>query len=250
MGNGNYVMHNFMVTSNGATLYDDTNQNLTKAERYIKGLVKGFSENLKAKYSFELIQEKCAFELSSSAGFDYAINRIHNTCEPIMVDIIKNIDNPIDQFRFIRSFEALGNEVEKFAYGSHFGIITTEEDSKKNYEDTKASCIYNWNYLHTNNGVEQPFDMKADIENDNCLQTTIYMDALINTIAPKMGLKPKDLRDSVNLYFTVKAMKAWHNTVETTLSAHKGCSLITRDMVSVMEDTAFNLMETTQEASK
>lgn len=241
LGNGNYVMHNFMVTSNGATLYDDTNQNLTKAERYIKGLVKGFSENLKAKYSFELIQEKCAFELSSSAGFDYAINRIHNTCEPIMVDIIKNIDTPLDRSRFIRYYHALSNEVEKYAYGLDFGIITREENSKKNYEDNKESVIYAWTNLHNIAGVEQPFDMKADIENDNCLQTTIGMDALITAIAHKMGLTPKDVRDSVNLAFTVNAMKAWHNTVETTLSAHKGCSLIARDMVSVMTDTTVNL---------
>ena len=123
----------------------------------------------------------------------------------------------------------------------NFGIITTEENSKKNYEDNKASVIRAWTNLHNIAGVEQPFDMKADIENDNCLQTTIGMDALINSIAPKMGLQPKDLRDIVNLSFNVNSMKSWHCTVETTLSAHKGCSLIARDMVSVMTDTTVNL---------
>ena len=50
LGNGNYVMHNFMVTRGCSTLNESVNKNLTKAESYIKGLVKGFSENLKAKY--------------------------------------------------------------------------------------------------------------------------------------------------------------------------------------------------------
>ena len=239
LGNGNYKMRYFMVTA-GSTV-DNVNQDLTKAESYIKGLVNGFSENLKAKYSFELIEKKDTFELDSTYGFDFTINRLHNTCEPIMVDIIKNIGTPLDRSRFIRYYHALSNEVEKYAYGPNFGIITTEENSKKNYEDNKASVIRAWTNLHNIAGVEQPFDMKADIENDNCLQTTIGMDAMITAIAPQMGLTPKDLRDVINLSFNVNAMKAWHNTIETALSAHKGCILTAKNMVSVMTDTTVNL---------
>jgi len=241
LGNGNYVMHNFRVTTGCNTVDESVNKDLTKAESYIKGLVKGFSENLKAKYSFESIEEKDAFKLSNTYGFDFTINRIHNTCEPIMVDIIKNIDTPLDRSRFIRYYHALSNEAYKYGFGSRFGIITTEENSKKNYEDNKASVIRAWTNLHNIAGVEQPFDMKADIEDDNCLQTTIGMDALITAIAPKMGLQPKDLRNAVNLSFTVDPMKSWHCMVETTLPAHYGCALTAKNMVSVMTDTTVSL---------
>ncbi len=232
VGNGNYVFHNFIGEKSDidqSTVVEDVNHYLTKAETYTLDLIDRFSESLEGRpaaqayfqdfiddernNSFALLQEGSnnAYEL------DGALAQLNKPTTPILKDFIRNIDNNRDRHLFVTIYEALNNEAYRYGLGFHRSYTSQLTES---YNKTLNDVLYYWNGSAINN----PFDIKDDINANNCLQLTQEMDRIVNQVVANMGnnITAADLRNFINFSFNAEALSGLHDITKGALN-HKSC---------------------------
>lgn len=254
IGNGKYVLSNF-ITSEGISIGDEkVAQYVSNAETHIKGMANDFATSLNGRpnaqayfSSFISNVNSINFTKQNYAGFDDGILDLSSHCEPIFENIIQNIDTTLDRYQFIRYYQALSNEVYKYGLGDRFTVKTTNHDPEGNYNYEKEDAIEGWIGLHDYNSVPQPFDMQIDIENNNCKNITAGMDTLLTAAANNMGngITAADLRQVINLAFNINSLDTMHDTSADLISTHKTCDPVeNRTLIDVMISKANNLEAT------
>lgn len=247
LGNGNYVMHNFMFDNNAAGTSAKVDTWLAKAATYMKGLSNGFSDDFKNstntnyKNLISIINNDKIYTQDPSTGFDSIIYSINKASTPIFEEIISHIDTPLDRYNFICYYQALSNESYKYGYGKYFNSNANyEEPQELKYESEKDEIKYLWRDNHNFDNVTPAFDIIHDIENNQCLNITTHMDQLLdnNHVAGEMGLSKTDLRKLINLSLNISSLTAMHDKTSTTLSTHKSCATKGNTLVDVMVDKA------------
>ncbi len=229
VGNGNYVFHNFIGEKSDidqSTVVEDVNHYLTKAETYTLGLIESFSESLEGRptaqayfkdfiddernNSFKLLVENTA----NHYQLDGALAQLNIPTTPILKDLIRYINNNRDRHLFVTCYQALNNEAYRYGLGYNRKWLT------EFYEKTLNDVLYNWNGSAINN----PFDLKDDINANNCRQLTQEMDRIINQIVANMGndITAADLRNFINFSFNAEALSGLHDITKGALN-HKSC---------------------------
>lgn len=230
LGNGKYTMTNFMVADEG-TVNEKINQNLAVAQNYIKGLVNGFSETLKAKYSFDLIQED-TFKPTNWGGFDNTIINLRDACKPIINEIVENIGNDINRNNFFCYYKALSNEVYRYGFGgeSNFQKSSNEFNPKEDYENNKLHAAIVWDNNNTNPPIA---DFEGDINNNQCKEITDQMNILIKQAANNMnnGITANDLRNVVNLSFNINSLDSMHDYYGYNYDKHQSCDPVENEPI-------------------
>lgn len=259
IGNGNYVMHNYMSHTYGAPVDAENRVELVdvylqRAEAYNMGLINDFEASLKGRpdaqaYFNEFInkQKRIDYEQGDNNGFDGVVCQINNYSKPIFEDIIRNLDTRLDRFKFMCYYRALSNEAYKNGFGDDWGVRSTNYDPKKDYEFDKSGAIMDFIDLHAYYNTDTPFDLQNDLENNHCRQITNGLDGLIAGVAPKMGngITAEDLRKVVNYSFNINALDAMHDRYGDTLKTHdpKVCSPVEREktILDVMDKTTLEI---------
>lgn len=230
VGNGNYVFHNF-IGENGsditaATVVQDVNHYLTKAETYTLGLIDSFSESLEGRPAaqayfkdFIAAERNNSFKLLEKDSpnlyqLDGALAQLNTPTTPILKDLIRYINNNRDRHLFVTCYQALNNEAYRYGLGCDREWLT------ELYEKNLNDVLYYWNGSAINN----PFDIKDDINANNCLQLTQEMDRIINQIMQKMGndITAADLHNFINFSFNAEALSGLHDITKGALN-HKSC---------------------------
>ncbi|MBO5824985.1 MAG: hypothetical protein J6R03_00005 [Treponema sp.] len=229
VGNGNYVFHNFIGEKSDidqSTVVEDVNHYLTKAETYTLDLIDRFSESLEGRpaaqaYFKDFIDAELdnSFALlggdsNNNRQLDGALRQLNTPTTPILKDIIRYINNNRDRHLFVTCYQALDNEAFRYGLGFHRSYKT------EYYEKTLNDVLSNWNGSAINN----PFDIKQDINTNNCMQLTQEMDRIINQVVQKMsnGITAADLRNFINFTFNTKALAGLHEVTMGALN-HKSC---------------------------
>lgn len=229
VGNGNYVFHNF-IGENGsditaATVVQDVNHYLTKAETYTLDLIERFSESLEGRpaaqayfkdfidderdNSFALLQEGS----NNAHELDGALAQLNKPTTPILKDFIRKINNHYDRHAFTTVYEALNN------VGYLNGLGCDREWLTDSYNETLNDVLYHWNGTPIDK-----FDIKQDINENNCLQLTQEMDRIVNQIVANMNndITAADVRNFINFSFNAEALSGLHDITKGALN-HKSC---------------------------
>lgn len=232
VGNGNYVFHNFIGEKSDidqSTVVEDVNHYLTKAETYTLDLIERFSESLEGRpaaqayfkdfidaerdNSFALLVENTAnpYEL------DGALRQLNTPTTPIFKDIIRKIDNHYDRHAFATVYQALNNQAYLYGLGFHRSYTSQLTDS---YNETLNDVLYHWNGTPIDK-----FDIKQDINENNCRQLTQEMDRIVNQVVANMGndITAADLRNFINFSFNAEALSGLHDITKGALN-HKSCN--------------------------
>lgn len=247
LGNGNYVIHNFIGEETGVLrakqIEKDLNYYLDKGETYVMGLVDKFSESLQDRptaqaYFQEFINAQKANEFQrlnengkNPYSFDNTINGIINPCRPIFESIIPNIDNSHDRVMFITCYQTITNEAFKYGLGAgRYG----SSSQMNHYEDVREDINSMWTASTLNN----PFDINDDIDNQNCQQVTNEMDNILTHTANNIGcdVTADDLRQVINISTTANSLTAMHSCSASALK-HTSC-YIKLNIVDKMYDIA------------
>lgn len=266
LGNGNYVMHNYMSHTYGspdatASTADRVDLYLQRAEVYNKGMIDDFAASLKGRpdaqaYFNQFInnQKGIQYEQNISNGFDPMINKINNYCKPIFVDMIETLDNHIDRINLLSYIGLYYCKEYKYAFGNNFGKQSSHFNPKEDYEFNKKVIF---NRLKNNNdyyGLDEPFDVQNDFESKDCRQITEDLDRLFGKIAQKKGgnFTAADFRNCT--MFAVNGVAggdAMHDYYGDALENHAigSCSPVERQetFIDVMLDKANELFYAEQE---
>ena len=99
------------------------------------------------------------------------------------MEIVKNINTPLDQNRLTRYYKALDMKIYEDGWGDNLDART---DIKEKCEQQRTRIINEWIGLHNVTGTEQPFDIEEDM---NCGYTNISqdMDRLLEEAAANIG---------------------------------------------------------------
>ena len=228
VGNGNYVFHNFIGEKSDidqSTVVEDVNHYLTKAETYTLDLIDRFSESLEGRpaaqayfkdfidnerdNSFTLLKQ----DSNNNYQLDGALSKLNEPTTPILKDIIRKIDNHYDRHAFATVYQALNNQAYLYGLGRDREWLT---DS---YNKTLNDVLYHWNGTPIDK-----FDIKQDINENNCLQLTQEMDRIVNQIVANMGndITAADVRNFINFSFNAEALSGLHDITKGALN-HKSC---------------------------
>ena len=247
MGNGNYVIHNFIGEEKNMLRADqmakDVNYYLDKGETYVMDLVDKFSKSLQDRptaqaYFREFINAQKANKfqtlretMSNPYGFDRTVNGIAKPSEPVFENIIRNIDNNHDRVMFYTCYQALSNEAYKYGLGAGRNGSSKQMDY---YNDVRDTTAYYW----SSPVLSEPFDIDHDIDNQNCQQITNEMDNILTHTANNIGndVTANDLRQVINIANTAYSLTAVENIVAPAME-HTGCA-IDLGIVSAMRDVA------------
>jgi hypothetical protein len=190
------------------------------------GLIESFSESLEGRpvaqayfkdfidaeldNSFALLVENTAnpYEL------DGALRQLNTPTTLILKDIIRKIDNHYDRHAFATVYQALNNEAYRY------GLGCDREWLIDSYNKTLNDALYHWNGTPIDK-----FDIKQDINENNCRQLTQEMDHLINQVVANMGndITVADLRNFINFSFNAEALSGLHDITKGALN-HKSCN--------------------------
>lgn len=259
LGNGNYVLHNFIGEETGVLrakqIEKDLNYYLDKGETYVMDLVDKFSESLQDRptaqaYFNEFIhaQKSNEFQRLNENGknpysFDNTINGIINPCRPIFESIIPNINNSHDRVMFITCYQTITNEAFKYGLGAgRYG----SDKQLDHYEDVREDINSMWTASTLNN----PFDINDDIDNQNCQQVTNEMDNILTHIANNIGcdVTADDLRQVINISTTANSLTAMHSCSASALK-HTSCS-VRLNLVDKMFDIANEMYKAEQQQAQ
>ena len=208
LGNGEFVIHNFVGEKSGnmqhATMAEDVNYYLGKAETYMQDKIDDFEKSLKGDtyaqnyfQNFIAAQRSNEFERLTSVqnnlnayGIDETINGIAKPCFPIFEEFMDNIDNNRDLCIFTTGCKTIFAVNYNFALGAY---RNKETPLDQKYQTMRKAIRREWNSKTINHDL----DIDNDIENANCIGITNELSRIINTTAPKMGLKPKQIREAM-----------------------------------------------------
>jgi len=258
LGNGEFVIHNFVGEKSGnmqhATMAEDVNYYLGKAETYMQDKIDDFEKSLKGDAytqnyfnDFIAAQRSNEFERLTSVqnnlnayGIDETINGIAKPCFPIFEDFIRNIDNNRDRCIFIEACQAIFNESYKYGLGAYRDKETPLDEK---YDATRQTIRKSWNAKTIN----APYDIDIDIDEKNCQQTTQELSRIATAIANNMGLKKESILLMVNLASTTYSLEAMDDRAAGDLK-HKTCNSAARLVIEKMDSVAYELYKAEQQA--
>lgn len=233
IGNGNYFCHSFIgkdtvITKENAA---QINQHYVgKARIYAKDSISDLNasldDRLSAKKYFEnfskRIQNNDVVYFNSNPYFpaqeycDYLINTISQASAPILINVIKNLDNDKDRTAFYVAYRVLANESFKM------GINLTDEKQKPmidGYKQERGYLIWLAKRYKTDD-ISNPFS-KFDLENEykknDFTGTTNIMDEMLTTAVSNLNerqnldLKLSDMQKFINLSITSRPLESMHN---------------------------------------
>lgn len=120
-------------------------------------------------------------------------------------------------------YNALSNEAYKHGSGNYFYGNHKQEET---YYDQKAQVQRDFADNYAYEGLETPFDIIKDIEENDCNQITIQMDTLLanSKVASDMGISKTDLTKLINLSLNISSLDAMHDySASKKLSTHASC---------------------------
>lgn len=205
LGNGEFVIHNFVGEDDylkPATIAEDVNYYLGKAETYMQDKIDDFEKSLKGdtyaqNYFNDFIAaqrrnnfDRLGIDTSKTSGIDKTINGIAKPCFPIFEEFMDNIDNNRDLCIFTTGCKTIFAVNYNFALGAY---RNKETPLDQKYQTMRKAIRREWNSKTINHDL----DIDNDIENANCIGITNELSRIINTTAPKMGLKPEQIREAM-----------------------------------------------------
>ena len=207
LGNGEFVIHNFIGEDDylkPATIAEDVNYYLGKAETYMQDKIDDFEKSLKGDaYAQSYFQNFIAAQRSNefkrltsvqnnlnAYGIDETINGIAKPCFPIFEEFMDNIDNNRDLCIFTTGCKTIFAVNYNFALGAY---RNKETPLDQKYQTMRKAIRREW----SSKTINHDLDIDNDIENANCIGITNELSRIINTTAPKMGLKPEQIREAM-----------------------------------------------------
>lgn len=257
LGNGEFVIHNFIGEDDylkPATIAEDVNYYLGKAETYMQGKIDDFEKSLKGdaytqNYFNDFIAaqrsnnfDRLGIDTSKASGIDETINGIAKPCFPIFEEFIRNIDNNRDRAIFIYACQAIFNESYKYGLGAYRDKETPLDEK---YDATRQTIRRAWK----GTAINAPYDIDIDIDEKNCQQTTQELSRIASAIAAKKGIKKESILLMVNLAATTYSLEAMDNRAAGDLK-HNTCNSAARLIIDKMYSVANELYKSEQQAQK
>ena len=185
---GNYKFPNFpqetgMIDEKAATT-------LSNAKSYMNVILGDLNESLKDNsaaqaYFADYINNlnSIEYEKNNTTGIDPVINDLNEYHKRIFVEIVKNINTPLNQNRLTRYYKAFDMKIYEDGWGNNLDANT---DIKEKCEQQRTRIINEWIGLHNVTGTEQLFDIEEDM---NCGYTNISQDMyrLLEEAATNIG---------------------------------------------------------------
>lgn len=245
---GNYKFPNFpeetgMIDQQAATI-------LNNAKSYMYVILGDLNESLKGNsaaqaYFADYINNlnSIKYERNNTTGIDPVINQLNRFHKTIFVEIVKNINTPLKQKRFVRYYKAFDMKTYEDGWGNNLDANT---DIKEKCEQQRTRIINEWIGLHNVTGTEQPFDIEEDM---NCGYTNISqdMDRLLEEAATNIGhgVTAKHLSIIKNGSNIIKYLDAKHDLHAQALHNMSSCvSLETQGTIDEAMDEAAPLTQT------
>lgn len=244
---GNYKFPNFpketgMIDEQAATI-------LNNAKSYMNVILGDLNKSLEGNSAAQAYFANYINNLNSieykrdnTFGIDKVINKLNEYHKTIFVEIVKNINTPLGQDRFIRYNEALDTKGYKDGYGSNF-----INDAVETYETQKSEVIRKWAGMHRVTGTKQPFDIENDM---NCGYTEILndMDRLLEEAATNIGhgVTAKHLSIIKNGSNIIKYLDAKHDFYGQALHDMSSCVSLEAQgtIVNAMDEVKLPLTQT------
>jgi len=257
LGNGEFVIHNFIGEDDylkPATIAEDVNYYLGKAEPYMQDKIDDFEKSIKGdaytqNYFNDFIDAQRSNEfkrLTSSQnnlnayGIDKTINGITEPCLPIFEDFIRSIDNNRDRCIFMRACQAIFNESYNYGLGAY---RDRETPLHEKYSATRQTIRKSWNAKTIN----APYNIDTDIDENNCRQTTEQLSRIASAIAANKGIKKESILSMINLASTTYSLEAMDDRAAGDLK-HKTCNSAAILIIDKMYYVANELYKAEQQA--
>ena len=228
LGNGNYFIHSFIGDKDGIsynTALEDVNHYVGLGETYINDLTNNFNRSLNGRTGAQdyfnfftgLMNNDSYFQINTqnpASTIDLTTTTISRACEPIMADIVKNLNTPAERGIFMVAYDVMFNEAYKLGMGN---FRNTGNKMMDEYQDRK-----DYNKLKWDNSIltGSLFDLNNDIDNNNCREVTNLTDQLLDTAVTNMNnrngynITAADLRQVINMSLTTKSLMAMHDRTE------------------------------------
>ena len=222
----NYKFPNFpeetgMIDQQAATI-------LNNASSYMNVILGDLNESLKdnaeaKEYFAGYIKnlESIEYKRDNTFGIDKVINKLNEYHKTIFVEIVKNINTPLDQNRLTRYYKALDMKIYEDGWGDNLDART---DIKEKCEQQRTRIINEWIGLHNVTGAIQPFDIEEDM---NCGYGRILedMDRLFAEAATNIGhgVTAKHLSIIKNGSNIIKYLDAKHDLHAEALHNMNSC---------------------------
>lgn len=239
IGNGNYILHNFMSDNDNIrrdTAVDDVNHYLELGEKYIKGKADDFNTSLNGRptaknYFSDLISEvknNDYFHITfGSTNMDVAMNKILMASEPILTNIINNVNSAEEKYAIYTCYGALRNEAYKEGLGDARRYTNTFMEE---YEKEKASIMVSDSFDDMPIYKENNVNFTEAYRTNDFTAITNLLDKLLGTAANSMktnqglDITTADLRQIANLNFAVSSLRGMHSYTQNLLG-HQTCGL-------------------------
>lgn len=245
---GNYKFPNFpeetgMIDQQAATI-------LNNAKSYMNVILGDLKESLKGNaeaqaYFADYINnlESIKYQKNNTTGIDPVINYLNGYHKTIFVEIVKNINTPLDQNRLTRYYKALDMKIYEEGWGDNLDART---DIKEKCEQQRTRIINEWIGLHNVTGTIQLFDIEEDM---NCGYGRILedMDRLFEEAATNIGhgVTAEHLSIIKNGSNIIKYLDAKHDLHAEALHNMSSCvSLETQGTIDEAMDEVSPLTQT------
>ncbi|MBR4418890.1 MAG: hypothetical protein IKT33_02690 [Clostridia bacterium] len=257
LGNGEFVIHNFIGEDDylkPATIAEDVNYYLGKAETYMQDKIDDFEKSLKGdaytqNYFNDFIAaqrsnnfNRLGIDTSKAYGIDETINGITEPCLPIFEDFIRSIDNNRDRCIFIEACQAIFNESYKYGLGAYRDKETPLDEK---YDATRQTIRKSWNAKTIN----APYNIDTDIDEKNCQQTTQELSRIASAIAANKGIKKESILSMINLASTTYSLEAMDDRAASDLK-HRTCNSAAKLIIDKMDSVAYELYKAEQQVQK
>ena len=242
MGNGNYFFHNFMGEEPDIieqTVTTDVERYLSAGQAYLQNLFADFNNTLIQRPTLQRYFRRFNYRVPNGndhsnhhpdynqkhgGDIDTTINQISAACEPIMADIVKNLNSETDRDAIIICYRVLGNEAYKEGLGEY---RDNEDDNvlmdkyQQEVAELKTACADNYNLS---------FNLENEINILHCRRITDNLDTLLNRAVLNMNhslndeLTIADLRKVINIALTTRSLEAMHDYTQDNLK-HLNCNM-------------------------
>ena len=237
IGNGNYVLHNFISDNFATNGYTEgsTEKYLDKGKNYIKGLMTKLNTSLNGRPAAQ--NYLGAYNEFNNNMNDYIYLRgtdVGNVMDVltavtsglgsnVLQDMIKNLDTPSERGGLYYSYRILANESYKEGLGSNRNYSNAFMDK---YEQEKDSVTW----LAVDNAQFANIDFDKEYGSNNFRGITNIMDQMINKAVTNMNnrkgldLRASDLRQVVNMTLATHSLKAMHDNTKDRVN-HRSCGM-------------------------
>lgn len=223
---GNYKFPNFPQET--GKIDEKAATTLNNAKSYMNVILGDLNKSLEGNsaaqaYFADYINnlKSIEYEKNNTTGIDPVINDLNEYHKRIFVEIVKNINTPLDQNRLTRYYKALDVKIYEEGWGNNLDANT---DIKEKCEQQRTRIINEWIGLHNVTGSTQLFDIENDM---NCGYTEILndMDRLLEEAATNIGhgVTAKHLSIIKNGSNIIKYLDAKHDFYGQALHDMSSC---------------------------